>query len=96
MENYLSYWKCKKSCCNFYQVFKIPLANYNNSGKCMVDKVQKRHYSFYCQACKMITFSDFEEATNECAFVFLKTKICHEIMKINEGGKNKVGRTKKQ
>ena len=50
MENYFSY----------FQIFQIPLANYNESGECVVDKAQKRHYSFKCPHCKMIAFLGFE------------------------------------
>ena len=75
MENYFSYYqKCQKNCCNFYQFFKIPLANYDDSGKCVLSEVQKRLYSLYCPLCKMIKFLDFEKVANECAIIFFKER----------------------
>ena len=74
MENCFSYYqKCKKSHFNFYQFFKILLANYDDSGKWVLNEAQKRH-SFYCPSCKMITFLDIEEVENEWAIVFLKRR----------------------
>ena len=72
---YQKYQKKNQHCCNFYQFFKILLANYDDSGKCVLNKAQKRLHSFYDNMknviCKMITFLDFEKAANECAIVFL-------------------------
>ena len=62
MENYFSsyYQKCKKEeCCNSYQFFKIPLANHNDSGKCLLGEAQKILYSLHSPLCKRITFLDF-------------------------------------
>ena len=73
MENYFSYCqRFKKNRCNYFQFFKIPLANYNDGGKYVLDEAQKRHCSFKCPRCKMIAFLDFEVAANESAVILLK------------------------
>ena len=73
MENYFSYYqRSKKNRCNCFQFFKIPLANYNDSGKYVLDEGQKRHYLFKCPHCKMIASLDFEVAANESAVILLK------------------------
>ena len=73
MENYFSYYqRYKKNRCNYFQFFKIPPANYNDSGKYVLDAAQKRHCSFKCSRCKMIAFLDFEVAANESAVILLK------------------------
>ena len=73
MENYISrYQRCKKNRCNYFQYFKMPVANYSDSGECVLDETQKRHYSFKCPCSKMIPFLDFKEAANESAVILLK------------------------
>ena len=72
MSDYFLFCQKCENHCNFYQHFKIPLANCNNSGKCVFDEAQKRGYSFYCPLCRMITFMEFETTTNESAIGFLK------------------------
>ena len=42
MKNYFAYYQKRKSQCNFFQYFKIPLANYDNSGKCVLEEAQKK------------------------------------------------------
>ena len=41
MSDYFLFYQKFKNHCNFYQHFKIPLANYNNSGKCVLMKHKK-------------------------------------------------------
>ena len=95
MENYFSYYQKCKSGCNFYWFFKIPLANYDDSGKCMLDEAQERHCSFHCPFCKMITFLDFEVAVNKSAVIFKEMMVCGKITKANKGGKDEEGKKKK-
>ena len=64
--------KCQKNQRNFYYFFKIQLNNYDEDGKCLLDEVQRRQYSFLCPLCKMVTFLDFIKAANESCVIFLK------------------------
>ena len=46
MEEYFSYYqKCKKSRCYFFQFLYIPLNNFDDSDKCVLDDTNKRLYS---------------------------------------------------
>ena len=73
MENYFSYYqRYKKNRCDYFQFFKIPLANYNDSVKRVLDEAQKRHYLFKSRHCKMTAFLDFEVAANDSAVILLK------------------------
>lgn len=62
----------KKNKCNYFQFFKNPVTSYNDSGECILDEAQKRHYSFKCLCFKMTTFLDFEVTANKSAVIFLK------------------------
>ena len=73
----------------------MPLAKYNVSDKCVLDKAQKRRYSFYCPLCKMVTFLEFETANNEFSIALLKAMVSCKIATSNKGGKNEMKRTKK-
>ena len=71
--DYFSYYqKCNKKRCNFYQYFRIPLANYDDNGKCVLDKAHKRLYSFLCPSWKMVSFLNFETAANDACIIYLK------------------------
>ena len=42
MEKHFShYQRYKKNRCNYFQFVKIPVANYNDIGECVLDEVQK-------------------------------------------------------
>ena len=73
MNNYFSYYqKRKKNRCNYFQFFKTPLANYNDSGDYVLGEAQKRLYSFLYPLCKMVTLLDFKKVANECSVIYLK------------------------
>ena len=77
--------KMQKNECNFYHFFKVLLNDYDGDAKCLLDKVEKRHYSFLCPLCKMVTFSDFERAANESWVIFLKRR--QSVVKLCEKNK---------
>ena len=70
MDMFSYHQKCKKIVTIFF--FLISLNNYNDDGKCLLDKAQKRQFSFLCPFCKMVTFLNFEEPVSKNAIIYLK------------------------
>ena len=65
MKYFLCYRRCKKNQYNFFQLFKIPLNNFDDC---------ERLYSCCCPLCKMVTFLDFKKAANEECVHYLKER----------------------
>ena len=70
MENHFFYYKrCKNKNLNFCTCFKFFLDFYEEKGNCVLPGAEKRLCSFECNECKMITFLDFKQATEEKCIV---------------------------
>ena len=68
---FLYHQKWKKNRCNFYCFFKIPLNNYNDDEKCLLNKAQIFFFMFF-SFCKIVTFLNFEDAAFKNAIIYLK------------------------
>lgn len=60
----------KKKKLKFFCKLSLFLNYYDNDGKCVPSKTQKRLNSYICKKCKMVTFLDFEKAANEKTYFF--------------------------
>ena len=54
MDHFFHYWRCRNNNCNFYHYFSISLNSYDDEGKCILDEIVKKLYSFECKECKTI------------------------------------------
>ena len=74
MDKFSYHQKFKKNQCNFHRFFKILLNNYSDDGKCLLNKKQKRNYSFLYPFHKIVTFLDFDAAAAENVIIYLKRR----------------------
>ena len=71
---FIYFQKWKKRNWSFFCKLSLFLNYYDNDGKCVPSKTQKRLYSYICKKCKMVTFLDFEKAANEKTVIFSKER----------------------
>lgn len=74
MESFFYRQRCKNTNCNFYQDFTIPLNSYDGKGKCILNVIEQKIYSFNCRKCWMITVVNFEKIAIENCVILLKEK----------------------